>query len=72
MKYKVKLSRQPNPKTTPIVEEQNMQTIANKVGKAFGAITAIITIGVVVAIPTAIVWGGIYATTLIIQQLIGG
>jgi hypothetical protein len=36
------------------------------------AITAIIALGFIIAIPTAIIWGTIYATTLYISNIFGG
>lgn len=35
-------------------------------------IAALLALGLIVAIPTAIVWGMIYATTLFIGTLFGG
>ena len=35
-------------------------------------ISALLALGLIVAIPTAIVWGMIYATTLFIGTLFGG
>jgi len=44
-----------------------------KPGEAFAkGLGALIALGIIVAIPTAIVWGMIYATTLFIGTLLGG
>jgi hypothetical protein len=39
---------------------------------AFKALGGLIAVGIIVAIPTAIVWGMIYATTLFIGTILGG
>lgn len=52
-----------------------IMTIKYKENKPFTFITgltAIIALGFIVAIPTAIVWGTIYATTLYISSIFGG
>ncbi len=38
----------------------------------FTGLVAITALGIIIAIPTAIVWGAIYATTLFIGTLLGG